>query len=474
MQPISVIARTQLLVLWSRLGAYDAAHLDTLLWQERRLFEYWAHCASIVLTEDYPIHSAMMRGYAKDDSPWARRVRQWVKDNDALRRTILATLRCRGPLLGREFLARSDQMFEQKFNGLVNLLMLPLAIWVAATGVIAELFDINDFVLHKYPAFALAMLIGIHFILRLTQWISGSRRLFSFQSPRPLASRQPKVTSPITPAGVTRRNVLIWLGSAVGGFIAGNFLAPTRWTALPTDDDIGEVYHQWSKPGNVSFVRTALNWGAQPPLFKEYADAEKLTLPPIVRHAGISLEQAMARRRSVRDYTDVPLGIAELGRLLHYSTGINDTRWGSGLRSAPSAGAQYPIETYLVVHNVTALTPGIYHYRVRDHGLDRLRAGDFRQPIIDAALGQEFFGKANVVFVLSAISQRTRWRYQERSYRYVMLEAGHIGQNIYLTVAGMGLGACAVGAFWDDDVNRLIQVDGKHEAVVYLLTVGHV
>jgi len=103
LDPISVVARSHRLVLWSRLGAYDLAHLDALLWRERKLFEYWAHCASIVLTEDYPIHRAFMRNYAADDSAWSRRVRQWLQDNAALRRAILMRLRREGPLPARVF-----------------------------------------------------------------------------------------------------------------------------------------------------------------------------------------------------------------------------------------------------------------------------------------------------------------------------------------------------------------------------------
>jgi hypothetical protein len=98
LDPISVVARSHLLVLFSRVGAYDPAHLDQLLWRERTLFEYWAHCASIVLTEDYPLHSPMMRDY-----PWSERTRTWVRQNDKLKRHILAKLRKRGPLLSRDF-----------------------------------------------------------------------------------------------------------------------------------------------------------------------------------------------------------------------------------------------------------------------------------------------------------------------------------------------------------------------------------
>lgn len=362
-------------------------------------------------------------------------------------------------------------MFKQKFNWLVNLVMLPTAIWVSATGIVAELFDINDFVLHKYPAFGLAVLLAIHFFLRLTQWLSGTRRLFTVRSTHPFKSPSP-ATAPPVPARVTRRNVLIWLGSAMGGFLIGNFLAPTRRANLPTDEDIGVVYHHWSKPGNVSLISAVIDWGTQPPVFKEYPGVAKIPLPPIVRRDSMAIEQAIAQRRSVRDYADRALQLDELNRLLHYTTGINDSRWGSGLRSTPSSGALYPVETYLVIHAVEGVARGIYHYNVRDHALEQMRAGDFRQSITDAALGQEFFGKAGVVFVLTGVFQRARWKYQDRAYRYTMLEAGHIGQNIYLVATALGLGACAVGAFWDNEVNQLIQVDGKQEATLYLLTVG--
>ncbi len=102
--PINVVARPQYLILFSRLGAYDTNLLDQLLWRERKLFEYWAHCASVVLTEDYPIHNLMMRTYARNDSNWDRRVRQWIADNDALRRAILSIIRRKGPTLSRDFI----------------------------------------------------------------------------------------------------------------------------------------------------------------------------------------------------------------------------------------------------------------------------------------------------------------------------------------------------------------------------------
>jgi len=127
-----------------------------------------------------------------------------------------------------------------------------------------------------------------------------------------------------------------------------------------------------------------------------------------------------------------------------------------------------------VVHNVAGLEPGVYHYAVREHGLELLQRGDFRAAVMQTGLWQDSLGQANVCFVLSAIFQRTRWKYRERTYRYVMLEAGHVGQNLYLAATSMGLGACAVGAFLDDDLNELLGLDGVEEASLYIISVGRV
>lgn len=181
------------------------------------------------------------------------------------------------------------------------------------------------------------------------------------------------------------------------------------------------------------------------------------------------LEEAIEARRSRREYVPGVLSLKELARLLHAAQGITDPR---GFRAAPSAGALYPVEVYVVVHDVAGLEPGLYHYAVADHALEQLCVADLRSAMVVAGIGQEMLGEAQVCFVLTAILQRTRWRYRERAYRYVLLEAGHIGQNIYLAATSMGLGACAVGAFLDDRVNDLLGVDGREETAVYLLTVG--
>ena len=116
---------------------------------------------------------------------------------------------------------------------------------------------------------------------------------------------------------------------------------------------------------------------------------------------------------------------------------------------------------------------GVYHYALREHALELLRAGDHRSEVVEQALQQEFLGECGAVLFLTQILQRMRPKYQDRSYRYGLLEAGHIGENAYLAATSDGLGACGVGAFMDNEINAMLGVDGVEEAVVYMLAVGH-
>jgi SagB-type dehydrogenase family enzyme len=142
------------------------------------------------------------------------------------------------------------------------------------------------------------------------------------------------------------------------------------------------------------------------------------------------------------------------------------------LRAAPSAGALYPVETYLSVQMVEGIEPGIYHYNVRTHDLDRLRPGDFREAVAEAALDQGFLAEAAVVFAWTAVFARSKWKYKERAYRYVYLDAGHIAQNVALAAVALGLGSCQIAALYDDEVNAVLGVDGKEESILYMTALG--
>ena len=213
-----------------------------------------------------------------------------------------------------------------------------------------------------------------------------------------------------------------------------------------------------------------LDWASKPEPYKRYPAAPKVQLDPPQREGGAPLWDVFDSRRSVRHFKAELIKKSELSQLLWAAQGI--TNQGSGFRTAPSAGALYPVETYLVVNSVEDVEPGIYHYAVDKNELDQLRVGDFRLPVAQAALDQEMAYRANVVFIWTALFKRSKWKYNQRAYRYVYLDAGHIAQNVALAAVALDFGSCQIGALYDDEVNALISVDGVEESVVYMTVVG--
>jgi len=235
---------------------------------------------------------------------------------------------------------------------------------------------------------------------------------------------------------------------------------------------IGDTFQQETKYERGRLGGGRLDWGREPEPFKEYPQAAKMALDPPPFDRGPALWEVMRRRRSVRDFVGKNLSRAEVSQLLWAAQGITATSHGYALRTAPSAGALYPIETYLVVHAVETIPPGVYHYNVRAHALEQIRAGDFRLAVAQAALDQDMAYEAGVVLIWTAIFQRSKWKYGQRAYRYIYLDAGHIAQNVALAAVGLGLGSCQIGALYDDEVNALLGVDGKTESTIYMTVVG--
>ncbi|WP_456398695.1 SagB/ThcOx family dehydrogenase [Palaeococcus sp. (in: euryarchaeotes)] len=200
----------------------------------------------------------------------------------------------------------------------------------------------------------------------------------------------------------------------------------------------------------------------------EYS-GEVIKLPEPRLKGEMSVEEAIAKRRSIRTYKNKPLTLEELSQLLWASQGITEEK--RKFRSAPSAGATYPFEIYIVVGNVEGVKAGIYHYDPFEHTIALIEEGDFRKALQKAALDQEWVGKAAVDIILVAFYERTTNYYGERGYRYVHMEAGHIGENIYLEATALGLGTVAVGAFHDEQVAEVIGTDG---VPLYIFPVGHV
>ncbi len=199
---------------------------------------------------------------------------------------------------------------------------------------------------------------------------------------------------------------------------------------------------------------------------------ERLTLPEPRYTSDTAVETALAQRRSIRAYSGENLSFDELSQLLWAAQGIT-APWGG--RTAPSAGALYPLELYVVVGTVTGLDAGVYRYRPADHELEKTSEGDVRAALAGAALNQGFIGEAAINLVFVGVFNRTTVKYRERGIRYVYMEAGHAAQNVFLQAEALDLGTVTIGAFDDHAVQQLVVVLEQEQAQgrpLYIMPVG--
>ena len=190
---------------------------------------------------------------------------------------------------------------------------------------------------------------------------------------------------------------------------------------------------------------------------------ETIKLPKPKLKSNVSLEEAIEKRRSVRSYSSKELTMEQISQLLWAAQGITDRR---GYRAAPSAGALYPLEIYILNKN------GLYHYIPEGHILERKSDKDLRSDLARAALGQHFVEAAPFDMVICAVYERVTLRYGQRGIRYTDIEIGHAAQNVLLEAVALGLDSVPVGAFRDDAVSRVLNLP-KNEKPIYIIPVGH-
>lgn len=238
---------------------------------------------------------------------------------------------------------------------------------------------------------------------------------------------------------------------------------------------IGPHYQEATKYVRGRPVPQAPEWAAPPPPYKTYESyLELVRLPRAVPEGGPPAWEIINDRRSERRYSAEPLEVEELSRLLWATTGLTGETGSMQLRAVGSAGALYPNETYVFVQAVDGITEGIYHYDVREHTLGMLSDGNYSEALAESCLGQSWMENAGAVFAWGAVVARCAWKYQNRAYRYLYLDAGHLGAQLQLAAAALGLGSCNIGAFFDDEVAELIGIDSRTEIVTYLTTVGNI
>jgi len=221
-------------------------------------------------------------------------------------------------------------------------------------------------------------------------------------------------------------------------------------------------------PANASKMTETSNFLV--PSINEQEPGITFALPAPDTEGGIPLGRALSLRRSIRSYDDEPLTVFELSQILWSGQGVTNER---GFRTAPSAGATFPLDLYVVVNNVEGLANGLFQYLHNSHELKMISPTIDVEALSRACLGQRMINDAGAVVVFGAIFERTTRRYGERGVRYVHNEVGHASQNIHLMAASLNLGTVVIGAFRDEDVERLLDL-GENVRVLYLMPVGKI
>lgn len=249
-----------------------------------------------------------------------------------------------------------------------------------------------------------------------------------------------------------------------------------RRDAVPAVCSVSELFHENTKLAPLSYrcycteigrLVKSPEGGKSP--YKVYSLGPKLPLPAVV--PATQVERGIAARRSGRTYDGSPVLLHELSRLLFYSYGLTDRA--RGRRAVASAGGLYPLEVYVLALAVTGLDCGIYHYNVENHSLDTIERREILTPLNPCvSLTDVQIDRAALVLVVTGLFRRSTFKYKDRGYRLILMEAGSLAQSFCLVAHRFGLGACLLGGFLDDDLSRLLGIDGQEEAPLLPLVVG--
>lgn len=243
------------------------------------------------------------------------------------------------------------------------------------------------------------------------------------------------------------------------------------------NSSISDIFHKESQNKTVKkiSVPTDILESWKTIYFKTYPRFKKIKLLNYECPKNKCILNIIKERSSVRKFLNKSISMKEISYLLFWSCGLtnpgktlNDSR-----RPYPSAGARYPLEIYLITLNCQKINRGLYHYNVKDNSLELLMEKDLTKWVLKTTFSEKWVAEASVIFIITGVLDRTRIKYGDRGYRYILIEAGHVGQNISLLTTWLGLGSCCLGGFIDEDVNRLLDLDLQKEKVLYLIAVGH-
>jgi SagB-type dehydrogenase family enzyme len=236
---------------------------------------------------------------------------------------------------------------------------------------------------------------------------------------------------------------------------------------FPADDgrSLSLLYHLNSEPwANTEAFEAVYESG-----YDEF-QTESVALPPVV--ADSHLLKLLQARRSCRNFAAREMNLSDLSTVLYGAYGILSSKE-RVVRPAPSAGGLYPLELYVITRAVTGLSNGVHHYNVRDHELESIRSAPTPEELAQCFLSQTYLGPANALILMTAVFARTQDKYGPRGYRYVLLEAGHVAQNLCLLSIELGLAALCAGGFVDTKMNKMVELDGLERAAIYCVAIGH-
>jgi SagB-type dehydrogenase family enzyme len=248
---------------------------------------------------------------------------------------------------------------------------------------------------------------------------------------------------------------------------------------------VSELFHENSKQrrSDLGFIERIVSATVNPVLRrmlataqKSYPAARRIRLPATFPPSLLDFDEVVLTRRSAREFTGAPLELGEVAKLLQLAYGITGSADLDGevqqqFRASPSGGALYPLEVYALPLQVRGLRPGVYHYHPAAHALEEVARGGVRRQLERITHTPEI-GTAAVAIALTGISAKSRIKYGERGYRFMLLEAGHVAQNLLLTARALRLGAVAIGGFVDDELDALLDIDGVDEVSLYLVAIG--
>jgi len=206
--------------------------------------------------------------------------------------------------------------------------------------------------------------------------------------------------------------------------------------------------------------------------YKAYPRLPQVLLPRPTK-INITLTDALLQRMSTREYSQIPIRKLGLSNLLYYSSGVTSilSKKPGTRRFYPSAGARYPLEVYPLIFNVSGIPPGGYHYHIKSHSMERLLNKSLSKRIFDY-IDQPWIERSAAILLITAIFNRTEEKYGSRGYRHILTEYGHIAQNIYLLSSALNIGACSIGGFLEEKIDRMLDLDYEDEGVIGFITLG--